>query len=124
MQPPPPGAKPFSERGRCENCGGPLRRTVTTKLKRFCQDKCRKEFHHYGAAYGPLRDKLFKEIERRINEQGATITASCTEKFLKTGFLNPVSVEATQTGAPSRNSRCRDSEVTDVLRQARDRPCG
>ena len=54
-------------RKRCLNCAKLFE--MTRQGKRFCSDACRKEFHHYGAAYGPLRDKLEALIEKRVKEQ-------------------------------------------------------
>jgi len=34
----------------------------------FCSDACRKEFHHHGSAFGPLRIKLEKMIDARFRE--------------------------------------------------------
>jgi hypothetical protein len=35
----------------------------------FCSGQCRKQFHRYGNAYGPLKDHLEKLVEKRIREQ-------------------------------------------------------
>lgn len=39
---------------------------MTKVNRKFCSDKCRLEYHRYGAAYGPLRDKLTKLIDETI----------------------------------------------------------
>lgn len=53
-------------RKRCDNCGSffPKKR----KDQRFCKKECKDQFHHYGSAFGPLRDWLLKHIERCSKE--------------------------------------------------------
>lgn len=49
---------------RCTNCPKIFRPKRIEQ--RFCCDNCRKEFHRYGAAYGPLKDKLEKLVAELI----------------------------------------------------------
>ena len=49
------------------NC--PERFPMTKVNRKFCSDKCRLEYHRYGAAYGPLRDKLTKLIDETIADR-------------------------------------------------------
>lgn len=63
-----PSAKP--KRRRCQNCN----RLFLPKLNwvkrvvRFCCDACRKEFHHHGSAFGPLKITVEKMITARFRE--------------------------------------------------------
>lgn len=64
----PPDPAPVKlKRKRCLNCGRLF--PLTKESRKFCKDECRKEFHRYGAAYGPLRQGLEKLIERTTREQ-------------------------------------------------------
>jgi hypothetical protein len=54
-------------RKRCDNCGDLFPRTRTDR--KFCSENCRKEFHRYGAAYGPIKQALEKLIDKRTREQ-------------------------------------------------------
>lgn len=49
---------------RCQNCPKIFRPKQPTQ--RFCSAHCRMEFHRFGAAYGPLRDKLEKLVAQLI----------------------------------------------------------
>lgn len=52
----------------CHNCN-----KLTPKNrpnKKFCSEKCKTEYHGYGAAFGPLKAKLEKLIEQTAKEQG------------------------------------------------------
>lgn len=51
-------------RRRCDNCPHFFR--PKQAKQRFCSNKCRMEFHRYGAAYGPLKDKLENLVEELI----------------------------------------------------------
>lgn len=54
---------------RCENCFALFeRKKHAPSTKRFCSDRCRKEFHHHGSAFGPLRVRLEKMIAQGVKE--------------------------------------------------------
>lgn len=58
------------KRKRCRNCDKPFQTKLNWKTRKvlFCSDACRKEFHHHGSAFGPLRIKLEKMIDSRFRE--------------------------------------------------------
>jgi hypothetical protein len=60
------------KRRRCRNC---FKWLVIGKQqnKVFCSPECKKEFHHYGAAYGPLKLKLEKLINKLVSERIAAL---------------------------------------------------
>lgn len=41
---------------------------MTKPNRKFCSDDCKNEYNRFGAAYGPLKDKLTKLIEQRVRE--------------------------------------------------------
>lgn len=51
-------------RRRCTNC--PKFFWAIRKDHRFCSARCRKEFHENGTAYGKLRERLYKDIEKKL----------------------------------------------------------
>lgn len=53
-------------RKRCDNDGKLF--YVTKPTRRFCSNKCRMEYHRHGNSFGPLKDKLYKLIEKRVRE--------------------------------------------------------
>jgi hypothetical protein len=59
-------------RRRCNNCGTLY--PLTKPTRKFCSEQCRKEFHQYGAAYGPLKAKLEKLIEQSSRDREARLT--------------------------------------------------
>ena len=66
LNPPPKFAK-----RHCRNC--PKFFNVTkpnnNPPQAFCSDECRKQYEHFGCAFGPLRVKLEKWIRREVAEQ-------------------------------------------------------
>lgn len=48
---------------RCQNCPKFFRQT--RKWQKFHSQKCRRQFHENGTAYGTLKQKLEKQIEQR-----------------------------------------------------------
>lgn len=55
---------PELEKIKCPNCG--KKTPKTSHNKRFCSGKCKMEWFRFGAAYGPLKEKLEKLIEETI----------------------------------------------------------
>lgn len=68
-----PEQPPKYGRTRCKNCD---KRIPKTKVNRkFCDDACRKEFHHHGSAFGPLRIKLEKMIAVAVKDLKVQLAA-------------------------------------------------
>ena len=61
----------IKRRKRCANCGELFE--PTKPHKRFCKEACRKEFHHHGSAFGPLRDKLVKLVREITGQHAAEL---------------------------------------------------
>jgi hypothetical protein len=57
-----PAKQPLKRR-RCPNCNKVFQ--PTRRWARFHSDKCRKEFHRYGAGYYPIKAALEKAIEEK-----------------------------------------------------------
>lgn len=61
---------PKRKRRRCANCNALF--TVTkpnaNPPQRFCKDECRKQFAHFGCAFGPLKTKLEKIVRKMTAE--------------------------------------------------------
>ena len=55
------------KRKRCDNCGKPF--VSDHPRKRFCAKTCSDEFHRYGAAFGPLKEKMEKLVRRWVREE-------------------------------------------------------
>jgi len=69
---------------------------MTKPNRKFCTDNCKTEYNRYGAAYGPLRDKLTKLIAKRVNEETKEIKKQIAD--LRVLLLAPAqSVEITGT---------------------------
>lgn len=68
---------PPRKRKRCQNCFKLFSTKLNWKTRKvlFCSDACRKEFHHHGSAFGPLRIKLEKMIDARFRELVQKIAA-------------------------------------------------
>lgn len=74
MSAPPRSAKATTTqhfpRRRCHNCGKLY--PLTKPNRRFCSDtgpgNCKAEYNRYGSAFGPIRDYLEKEVQRRSKE--------------------------------------------------------
>jgi hypothetical protein len=64
--------KRLVKRRRCRNC---FKWLVIGKQqnKVFCSPQCKKEFHYYGAAYGPLKLKLEKLIDQKVAAEVAEV---------------------------------------------------
>ena len=58
---------------RCRNCAKGFRQTVPHKV--FCSDLCRFEFNRYGSAYGKLKEKLEKLIDKTVRDRVAEVLA-------------------------------------------------
>jgi len=58
-------------RKRCANCPRFFEQRVSNK--RFCSDACRKEYFHYGAAFGPLKEKLEALVSQWLREHGVKL---------------------------------------------------
>jgi predicted amidophosphoribosyltransferase len=99
-----PATKPDNwSRGRCENCSKPFEKTKPNR--RFCCEKCQKEYHRHGAAYGPLKDKLEKLIEKRVAEQltervTKVITALIYDERFKAQLAAAGFIHRSQLGKP------------------------
>ena len=58
---------------RCLNCSHFYKQRVPNK--KFCSVECKNEFGRFGAAYGPLKDKLEKLIDKTVRERVAEMEA-------------------------------------------------
>ena len=54
---------------RCKNC--PKFFELTKPNREFCSKKCKQEFHRYGNAFGPLKEKLFKMMAAQAKSEAA-----------------------------------------------------
>lgn len=81
----PPDAAESSERPtrkRCKNC--PKFFELTKPNREFCTPKCKAEFHRYGAAYGPLKEKLERLVTAASKAEAAKAVAPVVAELVKT----------------------------------------
>ena len=91
-------------RRRCDNCGDLFEKK--RKDQHFCtKDKgaCRKQFHKFGAAYGPLKQKLLSVIDQQVKARSRAFVAECVgelEARVKEleAAINPLLVGREQAG--------------------------
>jgi hypothetical protein len=90
LVPPDPQAPKFPRR-RCDNCGKLY--PQTKPHKRFCKPECKNEFHQHGAAFGPLKQRLEKlinkEVAARVGDVSRVIAATVKpEALARAGFIH------------------------------------
>jgi hypothetical protein len=63
---------------KCKNCnrpftaGGRSRNNARVPItKEFCSDKCRRQYHNNGSAYGKLRDNITRLVQKTAKEEVA-----------------------------------------------------
>jgi hypothetical protein len=56
-------------KARCKNC--PKFFPKTRPNREFCSQDCKDEFNRHGSAFGPLRERLTKLIEKASKEEAA-----------------------------------------------------
>jgi hypothetical protein len=64
-----PAALAKFPKSRCKNC--PKFFPKTRPNREFCSEDCKNEYNRNGSAFGPLRERLTKLIERRTKEETA-----------------------------------------------------
>lgn len=81
--PTPQSAKP--RRKRCLNDNKLFVPARNVPDQKFCCDACRKEFHHHGSAFGPMKlglyaaiDKKYAALEKQMRLQLRTMTLALT----------------------------------------------
>lgn len=62
------------KRKRCRNCDALF--PMTKPNREFCSDECRKQFHHFGCAFGPLEEKIRKMVRGFVMEEMARLKVS------------------------------------------------
>lgn len=59
------------QKRHCVNCDTLFVKNAKHKDHKFCKEACRKEFHKFGTAMGPIRRKLEQLISGEIDKRGA-----------------------------------------------------
>jgi hypothetical protein len=80
---------PKSRKRRCANCNAlfPVTKPRANPPQRFCKDECRKQFAHFGCAFGPLKTKLEKIVRKMTAETVMVMGRRITEIELKLAKL-------------------------------------